>query len=752
MILPTKEDELWANKYVFEREKLLNFNWYLKKYPHLFSYVSLEIHANVEAMHAHRAFADHLILVRMKGSKEFCEKMRCNKYYPRGKECKMDDKLKIFKSGNSTITACEKGCFNIFTGPQKMSALTQWSQRCEACLQHNETLYAGAIDDFRRTENHTTPHQDTVGTGYDVDVNNNFVSDTGDEALQYKLNSFYCDDFQKQFFDTYCAASAGEAVAGFFLGDNIIDIFKFFFTKTIFGESLGTVNTPDLKPVTETDRIRLNKQDTNWWTINENAFCINPNITLSNLGINNDNIHMFYSTEFGWPGHLVEPLLLYQTINTNVDDNPTSPLLPKTSNFMKWLNEKQINFTARDSKIPYHLQINADGKRKLSEYDVLNIRHQGVSNGNINAEMEQQYINWYKYFEKYLLLAGGFVSDLIIQEVVRKLLAFTMKTVLPTIVKFAETTALKLTNYLIRSALEKIIAQQTIKYGAAFLTKLFAKIGVFASSGYAAIILFILMIVDFSLGLADPLRMADMLDQSGIDVKSKLEIEFNKHLYGFGTWEFSPIYFIYLMKHDESSTVNREQQLTTWNTSMKNVQFLTNYRPQQNTHQQTYNLSQPHPLIGYPVEYVGNPDEDIFISIYFKADYFKHLKINSEGMVIDVNPPRDINAKHLLDMNMAYLTTKQKQSFDLQRFCKELQSTVIKDAKKSIIPIGIFAAVVPWIIIGFKKYDITIAFLLLTIFAYIICVHYSMKLYTPSIPTKLAPIKRISEKLKEMRV
>ncbi|MBT0716653.1 P74 protein 4, partial [Dolichomitus sp. PSUC_FEM 10030005] len=216
---PTSADQQDAINTSFERRKLADYNWYLKHKPNIMSRVTVEIHPDRVLQSRNHDYRDHAIHVRIKGTPAFCRAVACNKYYPRGRVCNKHSNLQIFKSGNTTVTACEHACSNLYkptplynpaeaaiaaaeeaAKPSKKETnevdgnRVFWSDECDACITGFPEVYAMAIDDYRRTSDHTTPHTDTIGTGYDIDEKQLFRHGE-DYATYYKMNQYYCDDF-----------------------------------------------------------------------------------------------------------------------------------------------------------------------------------------------------------------------------------------------------------------------------------------------------------------------------------------------------------------------------------------------------------------------------------------------------------------------------------------------------------------------------------------------------------------------------
>lgn len=316
-IRETKIDQLNAVRYSYERQKIKMFNHYLKILPHIFSHVNVEISFNTKLINNNYERANHHIYVRLMGSKEFCKQIHCNVGYPRGKTCTVEDKPFIFKSGNSDIGACHSACYNLFenrtdeNGLHYRAPFVNYSTRMCKCLIQNENVFRMATDDFMRTDVHPTPRIDTIGTGFDLDPNP-YVDGHKNETFHFKLNEYYCDDFQYEFKNGKCQSSIVEDVFSLFGSSNLYKFGQYGKRYVQSGEWINDVQRPNLPPITS----RPPPSYRDWLSnINKTAIFIDPNLCLSDLGIVPGAMHLIFTTEFGWPGLLVEPLLFYKTPN-----------------------------------------------------------------------------------------------------------------------------------------------------------------------------------------------------------------------------------------------------------------------------------------------------------------------------------------------------------------------------------------------------------------------------------------------------
>lgn len=347
---PTFIDYEHATLLSFERQKLTTFNHHLKIAPHIASHINVQIGLYKGVPIGSQAQFDNAIYVRLIGSPEFCSQVKCFSYYPRGKDCGKAQEPFIFKSGNSDIETCHSACFNLYEGSTDedgnlyKAPLTHYNKTQNCCMMHNDVFYRLAIDDYMRTDAHTTPRVDTIGTGFDLAPEMGSDAE-GNEFFNFKMNKYYCDDFKYEFKDGECKPSIAETIVGALVSSNLYKGIQY------AGKPGGVsgVGRPSLPPITTPTPPKLTK----WKSIvNTGAHFFDPNITLRMLGITRELSHLYFTTEFGWPGRLVEPLLLYEEI--------------------KAPGAIHINFSAPRKSLP-QFKIMPDGRRQFDEYELMDV-------------------------------------------------------------------------------------------------------------------------------------------------------------------------------------------------------------------------------------------------------------------------------------------------------------------------------------------------------------------------------------------
>nr|QKN22456.1 P74-like protein [Drosophila-associated filamentous virus] len=524
-----------------ERNKLEMFNWYLRKYTHLFSHVFVEIHPHRELMKSNADFKDNLIYVRLKASPEFCRKMRCNQAYPRGQICTAKDTtVRIFKSGDSDVTACENAC-RIFEHVK--TPVTGWSKRCEVCMQHNQAIYSQGIDDYNRVSKHTTPHFDTIGTGYDVD-NENYIDANGNETMHFKLNKYYCNDFDLTQIDAQnCGHSTGEKVASFFIGTSIYELGKYFINETIHGESIYTVKNPNVSEISKSTKKQVKDDEINWNTVNTSfAFYINPNVKLGDLGFDfSTNMHMFWTTEhddFG--GGLKEPLIFYRNVPAAHHDGV-------------------------HVKIPRQFRIDkTTGRRTIDEFEYLNITPVILNYNDVATHSSPLATTTSAKVLHVVHEVVQVTFNIATAIVVQKCAVYILKNIVPVVMKaigarigktLNRVLLLRIIGMTVKNIVSRVVTQSISKL-------LFGLLASFCKNLWrgVSIALIVAFVVDLVLGYVDVLDKKYLGNQSVIDDLSELSLNFNQQFGSYKMSEFSPIAFIILDENEQNIALMYDQK------------------------------------------------------------------------------------------------------------------------------------------------------------------------------------------------
>lgn len=598
MARPTESDNLNASLYAYEREKLLDFNEFLLTMPHIFSHVNVEIRHNNKVPNL--SF-DTNIYVRLIGTKTFCDQVKCQSNLPRGKSCDEKSEPTVFKSGNTDILACESSCFNLYEqskdkdGNFYKAPLTMYNARQQCCTLHTDAAFRLGMDDYIRTDNHPTKRVDTIGTGFDLD-SNPYIDEEGNETYHFKINKYYCDDFKYEFVDGKCKPSLAETIFGIAATENLYKAVQYGLRALNTGVGFEDVNIPNLPPIVTEKPPNLDAWLSN---INTSATFFNADLKLSDLGITPDKSHLFFTTAYGWPGQLVEPLLIYAS--------PSS-------------GYKNVDFSYGKNLLP-QFQLDSYGRRFYDEYELLG-SYEVIR--RLNREFYSRLptdgtVDVNKVYEFFNGIFAMFNLDTIIEklssaEFYAEFVATFVgefAALLKKLVKYAEKTFVKVTRTMITMAQHTLIHAFTSSIGITSIryASIFAKI---ASSSLKAIsvvglIFDIIGLVDIALIGFDLFGQKNLYDEKFVDGYSKMDLHTLQMAFGYKTIEFSPVFFMDQYRQN----VGRKTKVA----SSPNVMLLHDYTGL------TYSIASSE------VD-VNARDSNVF---KWRASYALGLKVNSNG-------------------------------------------------------------------------------------------------------------------------
>lgn len=612
---PTQLDLDNSVLYCLEREKILSFNHFLKILPHIFSHVNVEIRHNKSLNNKQENLVDSNIYVRLIGSKEFCKQVRCNASYPRGMTCKPDTDPLTYKSGDGDVYACQAPCFQLY--PESTldlrAPLTRYSERQNCCLLHNNQPFSAATDDYMRTDVHPTSRIDTIGTGFDVDRNNSSYFDfAGNETFKYELNRYYCDDFLLNFENGECKPSIGQRVNDLFLSSNLYKAIQYGIRYAETGVGLHDVQIPNLPPKGPPPE---NKEA--WLlNINKSAYFFDPMLKLSDLGITSDRLHLFFTTEYGWPGRLVEPLIL-----------PREPSAYK--------NVKIVDFVTGNEKLLPQFQVDSNGRRYLDEYKIIGVQ-EIITDLYANSEKDRagrifgglgnapNEINLFLTSipsligneEFWLTIGSGFSSqvvDVLKDNIESQLIKMQRKTItesMTTIVKRSIlSTIANRTGYVARK-----FTFNTLRLFTSTLRAL-SVVGIIAD---------LIGIVDLFLINADLFDLRNLKGKQFANTFSEMDLAQNEKQYGYKTVEYSPAYFMAMYdlatshskEKQESSNIIFQEELHT----EVNLDFI-----KENNHLPKWSINSSK---------VGHKN-DVKFKILWQTEYLYRLERNSNNLKIN---------------------------------------------------------------------------------------------------------------------
>lgn len=544
---PTTKDINDASALCFEREKLLQFNRGLRTHKHIVSHFNVEIHFNQQLNNTNKLQSDNNIYVRIKGTSKMCEQVRCNTTYPRGKQCKPDTKPMVYKSGYTDVFACESSCFNLYNkNSEVLSPLTRFSKRQNLCLLHNNQPYSMATDDHERADT-ITPRVSTIGTGCEVDANNETYLDfAGNETFKFTNNHFYCDDFEMEFKDGECVPSTSQKINDLFFSAVLYKAIQYGIRKAQTGVGISEVQKVVLEPIKKIAQTR------NEWLndYNKDACFFDPNLTLSSLGITADKRHLFFTTEFGWPGRLVEPIIFIRSPTTHAKTN----VIQQTSTSAD-PNLIRVDFTKNTDHILPQFKYDERGRRYHDEFEMLNV------NEFLGQLFKNDEKNLTKVTDKDPTGLTSFITGLptLIQNpefwlmmgtnYSNQLIDIVRTSVTNSLVRLQRKTATKTISTIIRRSIITTLVSRAGMIGrrmAAISLKLFAS--ALRAASIVGVIGDVIGIIDLFFILSDPFKLSKLQSSKFLDTFSEMDLMTNELNFGYKTVEYSPAYFFYQLE------------------------------------------------------------------------------------------------------------------------------------------------------------------------------------------------------------
>lgn len=545
LVQPTPVDEQHCTTYINYRSRLYRLNVLMDEMPNIASQFIVEIRAaDQETYKFPSSFRDNAITTNVYLNKLGCDMVSCTFMYPRGNTCTSDDTTKLFKSGNSTIAACQPACFNLFKNGKKhqpQAVPTFHYSPYQACCIENPSTRVSMIDDYNRTDEHPTINTDTIGTGFDEA--GIYKDHEGNVSRKYAINRYYCDALNLEFKEdgdfNNCVQSQAQNVASYLIGEHV-------YSALLYGKDLATqdllandVRRPNTGPVDKTRYPDIVTQFDKW--VRPMGLCkkIDPNITLSQLGITSATRHMIWTNEFSADGDLVEPLLVYTSIPITGFDDPPSNTLKALREAVKFGGEfinrnekiqtiKRIDYTKYDnyknnSNCPIQFRIADTGRRLEQKPKLIQL-----------SDFDLSKPNWIMGIIDKLFSEEGiaiFYAYHIADKVLDYLKVFLRRLAKTAIPKFFEMASHLVTRQLVLKLAVKTVLAHTITY-IAFQVMAKAAIAVVDFAvGAIDVVNFIMgvsLIVDIVLMFTDPFNIAKRITPDSL--KHSLDRAFTANL------------------------------------------------------------------------------------------------------------------------------------------------------------------------------------------------------------------------------
>ncbi|WBR61443.1 baculoviridae P74 like protein [Drosophila suzukii associated hytrosavirus 1] len=553
---PTLLNYTNADLYAFERRKIQQYNFFLRFRPEIMSHTYIEISYNNDLTDNEDIPWYRKIRFIVRSRKSFCSQATCQSHYPRGNTCRPKDEPRIFKTGDNDMEACQVSCYNLYensvldTNEAKninsikvntredelaRAPFLIYSYRQCACTMHNNALFAMGIDDYVRTDNHPMPRIDTIGTGFNYTDSGNFFDDEnfsesenqpfvnldGDESFRFNVNKYYCDDFRLKFDGSKCFSSVSEKTFSFLVSSALYKACQYGVRYAATGVTNTDVQKLELPPI----KHRVRHRTINSWKndIDIDAFFIDPNVSLLDLGFKEDMKHCIFTTEYGYPGKLVEPLASG-----------------------KKLTDQQVDYAARNKNRLHQFKYDEKtGQRLIDEYAIYDI-YKYIRSNPTKRKFEtsdythpsNQLVDMFKGIVENLgevgaMLTLGYMLDQGLRYSMKllKLSAeFLEGSVTPTLLHIVEREFLTQAYHPTIHAFSQTIA--AVARTSSSLIKM------------ADVVTTIAGIIDlFDIGL-DFFSMNKIMDSGTVKQYSELDIESLRKAYGYGTVEYSPVTFM----------------------------------------------------------------------------------------------------------------------------------------------------------------------------------------------------------------
>lgn len=640
---PTLQDMNDSTALSLERGKLLKFNRGLRTHKHIVSHFNVEIRFNQQLNNTDKLQSDSNIYVRIKGTRKMCEQVRCNANYPRGKKCKPDTKPMVYKSGYTDVFACESSCFNLYnennSGDDIKSPLTRYSKRQNLCLMHNNLSYTMATDDHERAET-ITPRISTIGTGCEVDANDETYLDfAGNETFKYTNNHFYCDDFKMEFKNGECVPSTSQKINDLFFSAVLYKAIQYGIRKAQTGVGINDVQKVVLEPI---KKIAQTKSE--WLNdFNKDACFIDPNVTLSSLGITPDKRHLFFTTEFGWPGRLVEPIIFIRSPTTHATTN----VIQQTSTSSD-PNLIRVDFTNNTDHILPQFKYDERGRRYHDEYELLKVNEflqQLFANDEKNLiESKDKDPTGLSSFitslptliqnpEFWLMMGSNYSNQLI--NIVRK-------SVTNSLIRLKRKTTTRTISMIIRRSIITTLVNRAGMIGrrmAAISLKLFAS--ALRAATVVGMVGDVLGMIDLFFILSDPFKLSNLQSSKFLDTYSEIDLMQNEINFGYKTVEYSPAYFFCQL---EAADIDAKTKMAETQKIFDDDDELATDPQKRGEFDYMYKTYKK-PAWAINVNELGRVSEDEY-KVRWQSDYVYALTRNSNGLLINWHLEKGVCTLH----------------------------------------------------------------------------------------------------------
>ena len=477
--------------------------------------------------------------------------------------------------------------------------------QCLCTIQEN-AIYGLGLDDCNRTDIHPLPRVDTIGTGFDIVDSGNYFNDPnfdpkqnepfrdaqGNETFRFRVNKYYCDDFKLKFDGENCYEPIGEKIFGFLVSSTLYKACQYGVRYLETGVTNSQIQKLNLPPV-EHD-VRHKTIDSWLADIDYDNFFLDPDVTLTDLGITAENRHLIFTTQYGYPGRLVEPLLVY----SGVED-----VLP--------IDYEKLN----EGRLPQFKYDPLTGRRVIDEYEILGI-YKVIRENPTKLDFQpssfnnpgDQLIQFFKGISDNIVEVG---SMLVAGILVSKATDYSLK-VIKLSSEYLQNVVTPTLLFLVQRQMlfELIEPIKTVLKQALVALKAFSSL-----IKTVDVVTTIAGIVDLFDLKFDFFNMTKVLSDGTLRQYAELDIDSIRKGYGYGTVEFSAIHFI--LRCEEIGLYKNWRVTPTNTRRLRGVADAAKY---------SYML---------PIEQVLDPHEDTEKSFNWISEYIFSLQTNANYLTIN---------------------------------------------------------------------------------------------------------------------
>lgn len=665
----TKLDLLDMGKYMFNRH-LLETVWKLyDTHPQIASHILIKIRPAIQNTDYHfsEKFKDFAIVVEVTFKEIGCKMCRCNPKFPRSKTCNTYDKLKIFKSGNATITACEPICNHINSNVFGSSENTEtpfmnWNNSTQSCLFQSLQLHTWGIDDSSRDKTFRS-YVTNIGTGFDPNV---YADKNGYTLDSFKINKFYCDELGMNFADGQCVQTKAHTFFEYVVSDTLYRFGDILKNMIVSAKTPFNVGTPDVGVIDEKSVPNFLKSVELWQNNIDLKFKrVSPFIKLSELGFTEKNWHThIWTNEItnndNVYGKLVIPSQVYASskfYDENVDkiadrlnklNRNGFRFIHPDADFVELGRRQMAMNTPAVSKVKIKLagktSTGADMRSRDSVTSAKSSTKKSERMQNISEIDFRNLLDSIFSEQMTISLASSGIFNTATKELAHILIAINNK-IIPrlcnVIISHIRGANLRVFQTVVRQIVVRHIAVNLVQISARAAMTL-AQAGSKALSG-VGIVLLIFNVFDLLFLFKDPFNRNQYIDTKSIERVALDILDGNEKIFGRRQLELTPYILQHLfwkLPYNNNSKISSETSVFG---SVETVDEINKFIKSQfnfNSIEKNSNAGYDEPVIAVDdSSYLFNQliNESIAFELFMNTHYMLSLDINSDGVKIDWN-------------------------------------------------------------------------------------------------------------------